>query len=157
MSKKTIKCTHNHKILTNKGYIKACDLSINDIILSKYDNNHKDNIIAPALNEDQLQIVYGSYLGDGNISITKKNRYRLRIIHCEKQKEYCNWKATMFSIRKLNYIQKNGYSQKPAYSFTSKIFEILILLVNLLVQKFEHVFEWAISPSSKRVGVAPFY
>ena len=149
MSKKTIKCTHNHKILTNKGYIKACDLSINDIILSKYDNNHKDNIIAPALNEDQLQIVYGSYLGDGHIAITKKNRYRLKIIHCEKQKEYCNWKATMFSIRKLNYIQKNGYSQKPAYSFTSKIFD----LDNQIPQNTKNIPEWILNNLNEK-GIA---
>ena len=72
MSKKFIKCTSNHKILTNKGYVKACELKINDIILSKYDKKHIDNIIAYGLNEDQLQIIYGSYLGDGHISMTEK-------------------------------------------------------------------------------------
>ena len=36
------------------------------------------------------------------------------IIHCEKQKEYCEWKANMFGIKELKYIEKNGYSQKPA-------------------------------------------
>jgi len=149
MSKKTIKCTHNHKILTSKGYIKACDLNINDIILSKYDNNHIDNIIAPALNEDQLQIVYGSYLGDGHISITNKNRYRLKIIHCEKQEEYCNWKASMFSIRKLNYIQKNGYSQKPAYSFISKIFD----LDNQIPQNTKNIPEWILNNLNEK-GIA---
>ena len=79
MSKKKIKCTLNHKILTSKGYVPACELNINDIILSKYDNRHQDNIIAPSLNNDQLQIIYGSYLGDGHIAHTKKNRYRLRL------------------------------------------------------------------------------
>ena len=124
MSKKKFKCTLNHKILTINGYIEANKLNIGDIIISKYDKLHIDNIIAPALNDDQLQIIYGSYLGDGHIDITKKNRYRLRIIHCEKQKDYCNWKAKMFGINNLNYIEKNGYSQKSAYSFQTKIFDL---------------------------------
>ena len=124
MSKKVINCTPEHKILTVNGYIEANKLKIGDLIISKYDKTHIDNIISYGLNEDQLQIIYGSYLGDGNIEITKKNRYRLRIIHCEKQKEYCQWKAKMFGIKKMTYIEKNGYSQKPAYRFQTKIFDL---------------------------------
>ena len=124
LSKKVINCTPEHKILTTKGYIKANELNGGDLVISKYDNRHIDNIISPALNDDQLQLIYGSYLGDGYIDITKKNRYRLRIVHCEKQKEYCNWKAYMFNVSKLNYCEKNGYSQKPAYNFQTKIFDL---------------------------------
>ena len=124
MSKKVINCTPEHKILTVNGYIEANKLKIGDLIISKYDKTHIDNIISNGLNEDQLQIIYGSYLGDGNIGITKKNRYRLRIIHGEKQKEYCQWKAKMFGIKKMTYIEKNGYSQKPAYRFQTKIFDL---------------------------------
>uniref|UniRef100_A0A6C0JER9 Uncharacterized protein n=1 Tax=viral metagenome TaxID=1070528 RepID=A0A6C0JER9_9ZZZZ len=124
MSKKIIKCTPEHKILTINGYIEARKLNLGDLIISKYDNNHEDNIVAKSLNDDQLQLVYGSYLGDGSISDTVKNRTRLRIIHSEKQKEYCNWKANMFGINKLNFIKENGYSQKPAYSFSTKIFDL---------------------------------
>ena len=124
MSKRVINCTPEHKILTDKGYIEANKLNIGDLIISKYDDTHRDNVISLGLNNDQLQIVYGSYLGDGNISITKKNRYRLRILHCDNQKEYCQWKANMFGIDKLTYIGKNGYSQKPAYKFQTKIFDI---------------------------------
>ena len=124
LSKKVINCTPEHKILTTKGYLKANELKEGDLVISKYDNRHIDNIISSALNDDQLQLIYGSYLGDGYIDITKKNRYRLRIIHCENQKEYCNWKAGMFNINKLNYCEKNGYSQKPAYNFQTKIFDL---------------------------------
>ena len=123
MSKRIIKCTKNHKILTDKGYVKACDLKINDLIMAKYDENHKDNIISKALNDDQKQVIYGSYLGDGHIRTTKKNRYRLTIIHCENQKNYCKWKASMFNISELEEIEKNGYSQKKAYRFNTKIFD----------------------------------
>lgn len=124
MSKKVINCTPEHKILTTKGYVKANELTEGSLIISKYDKNHIDNIISPSLNEDQLQLVYGSYLGDGHIGITTKNRYRLQIIHCEKQKDYCEWKANMFGIKELKYIEKNGYSQKPAYRFATKIFDL---------------------------------
>ena len=30
----------------------------------------------------------------------------------------------MFGINNLNYIEKNGYSQKSAYSFQTKIFDL---------------------------------
>ena len=124
MSKKIIKCTENHKILTNNGYIEAINLKENDLILSKYDTNHIDTIVAPCLNNDQLQLIYGSYLGNGHLSITSNNRLRLKIIHCEKQKEYCLWKANMLNINELTFIEKNGYSKKPAYTFQSKIFDL---------------------------------
>ena len=124
MSKKIIKCTENHKILTNNGYIEAINLKENDLIISKYDTNHIDTIVAPCLNNDQLQLIYGSYLGDGHLSYTSNNRLRLKIIHCEKQKEYCLWKANMLNINELTFIEKNGYSKKPAYTFQSKIFDL---------------------------------
>jgi hypothetical protein len=124
MSKKIIKCTKNHKILTNNGYIEAINLKENDLILSKYDTNHIDTIVAPCLNNDQLQLIYGSYLGDGHLSYTSNNRLRLKIIHCEKQKEYCLWKANMLNINEITFIEKNGYSKKPAYTFQSKIFDL---------------------------------
>jgi len=124
MSKKVINCTPEHKILTTKGYIKACELEEGDLIMSKYDNRHIDNIISKALNDDQLQLIYGSYLGDGHINITKKNRYRLKVLHCEKQEKYCKWKAKMFNIEKVKYIIENGYSKKPAYRFATKIFDL---------------------------------
>jgi hypothetical protein len=37
------------------------------------------------------------------------------------QKDYCEWKASMFNS-KLQYIEKNGFSQKPAVRYVSKIF-----------------------------------
>ena len=47
------------------------------------------------ITDDQLQIIYGSYLGDGNISYTSMNRCRLRIQHSIKQKDYCLWKTQL--------------------------------------------------------------
>ena len=152
MSKRVINCTPEHKILTTKGYIKANELIEGNLIVSKYDKTHIDNIIAPSLNEDQLQLIYGSYLGDGHIGITTKNRYRLQIIHCKKQKEYCEWKANMFGIKKLKYIEKNGYSQKPAYSFQTKIFD----LEDEITKNTKIVPDWLLNKLDER-GIAVWY
>ena len=84
-SKRIIRCTPNHKILTTKGYIPAEKLTTKSLIISKYDNRQIDSQIAKCLNDDQLDILIGSYLGDGNINKTSHNRYRLRIIHGKKQ------------------------------------------------------------------------
>ena len=152
LSKKVINCTPEHKILTTGGYIEANKLNEGDLIISKYDKNHIDNIISPALNEDQLQLVYGSYLGDGHIGITQKNRYRLRFTHGEKQKEYCEWKANMFGIEELIYIEKNGYSQKPAYRFATKIFD----LENEITKNTKIVPDWLLDKLDER-GIAVWY
>ena len=152
LSKKVINCTPEHKILTTKGYVEANKLNEGDLIISKYDENHIDNIISPALNEDQLQVVYGSYLGDGNITITKKNRYMLRFTHGEKQKEYCEWKANMFGIEELTYIEKNGYSQKPAYNFQTKIFD----LEDEIPKDTKNVPDWLLDKLDER-GIAIWY
>ena len=125
LSKYKIKCTLNHKILTSNGYVEANKLALNDIILAKYDYNHQDNIICPALNEDQVQLVYGSYLGDGSLQKTKKNRYRLKFMHLEKQKKYLEWKASLFNIDNIKCIEKNDYSQKVSYSCCTKCFDLI--------------------------------
>ena len=124
IGKKKMSCTHNHKILTNNGYIEARNLNIGDLILSNYDIQKQETCVSYGLNSDQEQILIGSFLGDGCISRLKSNRYRLSIIHCEKQKDYCKWKSNMFGIKKLRYIKENGYSKKPAYRFNTKIIDI---------------------------------
>lgn len=146
LSKQTMECTINHKILTNKGYIEADKLNIGDIILCKYDIQHKDNLICPCLNDDQLQILYGSYLGDGCIQKTVKDRYRLNIIHCKEQKLYCEWKANMFGITELEYIGKNGYSQKEAYRFATKCFD----MDNSLTDNRKEIPDWLINKIDER-------
>ena len=118
-----IRCTENHKFLTNKGYKNAIDLVRGDLIISKYTDISQGDI-TKALNDDQLQLVIGSFLGDGHLAKLKSGRYRMSIIHGEKQLEYCRWKANMFGISTFEYIEKNGYAKKPAYRFTTKFFDI---------------------------------
>ena len=65
-SKRIIRCTPNHKILTTKGYIEAQNLTNNSLIISKYDDRQIDSQIAKCLNDDQYDILIGSFLGDGS-------------------------------------------------------------------------------------------
>jgi len=122
MSNKTITCTPEHKILTINGYKEAKKLHIGDIILSKYDVNNKNSTIAKSLNYDQLQIIYGTYLGCGKIKYTKKYRTKMEIIHPEKQKDYCYWKGEILGVKKFNYIKGNEY-QENSHRFTTDIFD----------------------------------
>ncbi len=118
INSKIVRCTPNHKILTINGYIEAEKIKIGNLIMASYDNNKTDNIISKGLNSDQLQIIYGSYLGNGFLKKTNKKRYIMKIIHIKKQKKYCEWKANMFSI-KLNSIKEKINS----YIFYTKIID----------------------------------
>jgi len=147
MSKRIINCTPEHKILTTKGYVEGNKLQPGDLIVSKFDKTHiqmdMDNNIAPALNDDQFQIVYGSYLGQGHLDITKEKRYRLRlrIIHDEKQKDYCEWKKNMFRITKHSYSE-----------FQTNIFD----MEDKLTKNTKKVPDWLLNKLDER-GIAIWY
>lgn len=151
MSNKTITCTPEHKILTINGYKEAKNLNIGDIILSKYDINNKNSTIAKALNYDQLQIIYGTYLGCGKIEFTKKYRTRLEIVHTEKQKDYCYWKGEMLGIKKFKYIKGDEYVEN-SYGFTTNIFDIKEEFIN----KNKLVPQWLIDKIDL-MGIAIWY
>jgi superfamily II DNA or RNA helicase len=122
-SKTNIKCTENHKILTLDGYKPAKELEVGDLIKCNFNEKLEESMVAKALNNDQYQVFLGSYLGDGNIHILPSQRYRLRIIHGEKQEEYCKWKSSMFdSIAKK--IENNGYAKGVAYKFCTRIIDL---------------------------------
>lgn len=121
-----IKCTNNHKFLTKNGWIKCEDLNIGDFIKTTEPKSHQ---ILRDLNEDQLQIILGSFLGDGSISNHGLNRYRLKEVHGINQKEYCEWKGNILHA-KQKIIKNNGYSQKPAIQIQTKMFGLSDYLPN---------------------------
>jgi len=126
--KRIIRCTENHKFLTNTGWVEAGKLTVGTIMKTSSPVNlrnlsQNEGHLQYALNDDQKQIVLGSFLGDGNLSKLGENKYRLSIIHGENQKDYCQWKCNMFSS-KLSYIKENGFAKKPAYRFSTKSFII---------------------------------
>lgn len=107
---RVIRCTPEHKILTaDKGYVEASALKCGDLLLCKCEANYKDQYknIASALNEDQLQIVYGSYFGDGHFHKMGLKRYKIQWFYTMKwfhnqdtqsKWNYFQWKVEMFGI-----------------------------------------------------------
>jgi PhoH-like ATPase len=115
-SGKKVRCTSNHLFLTNHGWVQAKDLVSNDVVIS---HGTQTNRMNQSLNDDQKQIVIGSYLGNGNVHGIKNRNFRLSITHGESQAEYCKWKADMFGV-KAKIV--NGSSRTPAIRFSSKMF-----------------------------------
>lgn len=122
-SKSNIKCTENHRVLTPDGYIYAKDVRPGDLLQSNYKDGLSECMVARSLNPDQFQILLGSFLGDGTIRILPSMRYILRVIHGEKQKDYCEWKASMFGC-KISRLDTNGYSQGVGYYFATKVIDL---------------------------------
>lgn len=115
---KRIGCTPNHPILTASGYKEAQNLVPGDKVVAYIES--KEKTATPALNSDQLQAVYGSILGDGCFNTRENGSRYLSVIHGETQKKYLMYKANIFNadVRKL---EKNGFSQKPAYVFHTRL------------------------------------
>ena len=149
-----IKCTPEHKILTISGYKPANLLVVGDIILNKYDITNTKKNICRALNEDQLQLIYGSYLGSGKIIFTNiSNRYKLIMRH--EHIDYCKWKAYNFQLNnknKYNEKYKNKYNEKYKYSFTTEKFD----LPNKFHKNKNIIPEWLIDNLDPR-GIAIWY
>lgn len=116
---KKIKCTDNHPFLTTDGWVKASDLKDSDYLCLNSFNMQNSRW----LNENQLQVVIGSYLGDGALRRISNGIFRLSIIHGEDQSEYLKHKASIFRrLDNIESIEKNGYAQKQAYKFNTLSF-----------------------------------
>jgi uracil-DNA glycosylase len=71
--------THDHEVLTRRGWVRAEDLHSEDEIA-----------VGQGLSQVAFEVAVGSLLGDG--SIIQKNAY-LGIVHSRDQQEYAHWKA----------------------------------------------------------------
>lgn len=111
-------CTSNHRFLTTDGWKQANDIEVGELIKTTPADVGQ---LSKSLNDDQIQIILGSFLGDGHLSKHGLNKYRISERHGISQQNYCAWKADMFGV-KPKLVEKNGYSQKPALSFASKLF-----------------------------------
>jgi len=117
----TIDCTPNHKLLTQRGYVPAEELVVGkDYLLLDSSKNQKSKIL---LNDDQYQIVLGSYLGDGSLEKRSDyNTYRLTLTQGQKQLNYLLEKASAFNIPDI----RKGYSgytgEQSIFTCTSKTF-----------------------------------
>jgi recombination protein RecA len=82
--------TPNHLIRTPGGWTEAGDLFTGDRVLATEPH---------LLSEQQVQVVLGSLMGDGNLSPNRSNRngVRFRLGHGAKQSEYLQWKTSLMS------------------------------------------------------------
>lgn len=118
-----LKITKGHPLLTLTGWKSAGELKTGDAVLSAYTTG--SHVRIP--NTDQEEFLLGSIVGDGSLDKSRKtlNINRFRFIHCEKQKEYLEWKAQMLGCTdKVQRIEDNGISKKPAYKFSSEVMYI---------------------------------
>lgn len=73
--------------------------------------SHRNQILLGAslrktsLSAKQLELCYGAMMGDSSITLRPSGAARFRMSHCEKQKEYLEWKA---SILRPFIIQENA-------------------------------------------------
>lgn len=106
----SIKVTGNHPILTQRGYVESDQLICgSDYIFLDTPENQKSKVV---LNDDQNQILIGSFLGDGHVDKRSKyNTYRLSFTQGEKQKKYLEFKCDIFNIKNIKNI-KSGYTGK---------------------------------------------
>jgi recombination protein RecA len=104
-------CTPNHMIIKNGKEIAANELKQGDMI----------SVNQPYyLNEDQKQVVYGSLLGDGNLRCRTYGNTTLRICHGINQKEYCQWKESIFN----NIFGSHSEDENRYYFETKPILEL---------------------------------
>jgi hypothetical protein len=82
-------CTEDHKIYTNRGYVEAKDLTLEDKVYMPFN----------CYGEDALPAIYGMLLGDSHIYDDKRNNGLLRIVatNGEKQMEYLQYKQAIFN------------------------------------------------------------
>lgn len=129
-----LRCTDNHRVLTQEGYVEVRDLIVgkHQLILDNTFNQKTKY----KLNNDQISMLIGSYLGDGHID--KRSiypTYRISFTHGIKQLNYLKTKSECFGIDndKIKVI-KSGYTNRKDIfqSNNSKTF-ILDEDINLLI------------------------
>lgn len=107
-------CTENHRILTQRGYVRLDEIKIgkDQIILDKI-TNQKTKV---KLNDDQYQLIIGSYLGDGHLRTRSRGEfptYHIGFTQSEKQVDYMRMKYTCLNISKdKERVITSGYTGK---------------------------------------------
>lgn len=112
MSHRKFRCTDNHPILTTEGWKRADEIEVGDIVLASH---HKSQHILPKLNNDQMQIIVGSYLGDGNIHTEGVNKYSCKFTQGVNQKDYLLWKSNILNCESTLWAIKSGYCDNPVF------------------------------------------
>lgn len=99
-----VRCTKEHPILTEKGYVSAENLTLKDKVIVR------GNI----LTEEQKSFILGSLLGDSNLANKKHRGYPYyQVTHAENQKYYIDWIEK--SLGNLKLRRTDGTHPSPHY------------------------------------------
>ncbi len=101
-------CTPNHLIRTPGGWVEAGKLKVGDRVLEA---------LPHYLSDFQWTVLRGTLMGDGALSSTRSGLgARYRYTHCEEQREYADWKASLFAnIDSSRNVREDGV---VTYDFT---------------------------------------
>lgn len=117
-----IQATDNHPFMTQNGWKQLKDLKVGkDYLYLDKPSNQKTKYIP---NDDQLQLILGSALGDGSLQKVSNNDYEFRIkfTQGENQLNYLKFKQQMLCCKEP-YILRSGYTHKDnIYTTNSKVF-----------------------------------
>lgn len=95
-----IHATDNHPFLTQNGWKRVDELIPNeDYVYLDNTFNQKCKLIP---NDDQLQVIYGTSLGDGCLMKGNSKEYRLRITQGDKQYNYFKFKKDLLNCNNEN-------------------------------------------------------
>lgn len=139
--------TKNHPVLTSRGYVPAGDIKIGDKLIGRMDQKKRQNNLAAKLNPDQLQVLIGSYLGDGCIRKLPSGHYRLSIVHGPKQKAYAEMKAKIFGARMHTARNKGFAPNNLCHQFNTRIID---MPGDISGGKKTHVPQWMIDAMDAR-------
>lgn len=118
------KISHHHIITPTKNHvffikkedkiIEVCadELQVGDVLLTP----------TKGLTEIEKQVVLGGWLGDGSILNKNSSTQGFCTIHSQKQKEYVDFKASLFSsikVKRKDYTVKNSYGKEKSCMNTS--------------------------------------
>jgi hypothetical protein len=133
-SGKKLTVGHSHPCFVfGKGYVEAKDIVDGDVLLrmkkTKTGTSHKfrdkknlNRFYVEKTENTFEQVLYGSLLGDGGVYKKIENNAHYSSTHGIAQKEYLMWKKEILG-QELDmhdyFVEKNGYSQKPAHRIYS--------------------------------------
>lgn len=101
-------CTPDHRLLTQRGYVEAKDLTTSDYLYMPTE----------CYDDDCLGALYGMIIGDGHIFNDKRSNGNLRFVatNGEEQLEYLKYKMSLFNNNgKIVEAGRSPYSHKKIY------------------------------------------
>ena len=93
-----LRATVDHKVLTERGWVRAGKLVPRDRVLSPL----------PTLSRAQESVLYGTLLGDGSISLQRGAKARAPYVsfsHCAAQREYARWKYELLGDLRGSWVE----------------------------------------------------